>query len=389
MKRSTDRFLTTHVGSLIRPPAVVELTAAKTSGQSIDESLLTSTLATAVADIVTQQHQVGIDVISDGEFGKLGWYTYIYDRLEGYERRPAEPPRLGAGGEDRVRFRDYYQTLPMPQLQRPDYRQEVCVGPIKYVGQPDMRRDVDNFVKALTAANHPVEDAFLPVIAPASISSDHRNEYYKTEEEYLFALADALREEYKIIIDAGLLLQIDDSILANGRDYVIQILGQDYRKWVELYVEATNHALEGIPEDRVRYHLCWGSWPGPHTSDGRLDEIIDLILKINAQGFSIEAANPRHEWEWVVWQDTKLPDGKILIPGVISHAAAHVEHPELVAQRIKRFADLVGAENVIAATDCGFAQSFRTTRQHPSIQWAKFEALVEGARIASRQPSVA
>ena len=164
---------------------------------------------------------------------------------------------------------------------------------------------------------------------------------------------------------------------------------KDYRKWVELYVEATTHALSGIPEDRVRYHLCWGSWPGPHTSDGRLDEIIDLILKINAQGFSIEAANPRHEWEWVVWQETKLPEGKILIPGVISHAASHVEHPELVAQRIKRFAALVGAENVIASSDCGFAQSFRTTRQHPSIQWAKLEALVEGARIASRRAPLA
>lgn len=389
MKRSSVGFVTTHVGSLIRPPEVVELTAARTSGERVDESLLTSTLAAAVADVVELQHVTGIDVISDGEFGKLGWYTYIYDRLEGYERRPAEPPRLGPGGEDRVRFREYYQTIPMPQLQRGAYRQEVCTGPIKYVGGRDMQRDVDNFVKALSAANHPVEDAFLPVIAPASISSNHRNEYYRSDEEYLFALAEALHEEYCIITDAGLLLQIDDSILANGRDYVIQILGQDYRKWVEQYVEATNHALQGIPEDKVRYHLCWGSWPGPHTSDGRLDEIIDLILKINAQGFSIEAANPRHEWEWVVWQSTKLPEGKILIPGVISHAASHVEHPELVAQRIRRFADLVGAENVIASTDCGFAQSFRTTRQHPSIQWAKLDALVEGARIAARQPAMA
>jgi len=389
MKRSTDRFLTTHVGSLIRPPEVVELTAAKTSGQAIDDDALTSTLGVAVADVVKRQAQTGIDVISDGEFGKLGWYTYIYDRLEGYERRPAEPPRLGPGGEDRVRFSDYYSTMPMPQLQRGNYRQEVCVGPIKYIGQKDMQRDVDNFVSALRAANHAVEDAFLPVIAPASISSDHRNEYYKSEEEYLFALAEALREEYEIIVNAGLLLQIDDSILANGRDFVIEVLGQDYRKWVELYVEATNHALKGIPEDKVRYHLCWGSWPGPHTSDGRLDEIIDLVLKINAQGLSIEAANPRHEWEWVVWQDTKLPEGKILIPGVVSHAASHVEHPELIAQRLKRFGDLVGAANVIASTDCGFAQSFRTTRQHPSIQWAKLEALVEGARLASRQPAMA
>jgi 5-methyltetrahydropteroyltriglutamate--homocysteine methyltransferase len=331
MKRSSARYLTTHVGSLIRPPDVVELTAARTSGQPIDEAVLTATLAGAVSEVVGKQAQLGIDVISDGEFGKLGWYTYIYDRLEGYERRPAEPPRFGPGGEDRVRFRDYYETIAMPQLQPGNYRQEVCVGPIKYVGQKDMQRDVDNTLAALSAANHPVEDAFLPVIAPASISSNHRNAYYKSEEDYLFALADALHEEYRIVTDSGLLLQIDDSILANGRDYVIEVLGQDYRTWVEMYVEATNHALKGIPEEKVRYHLCWGSWPGPHTSDGRLDEIIDLVLKIDAQGFSIEAANPRHEWEWVVWQKTRLPEGKILIPGVISHAAAHVEHPELVA----------------------------------------------------------
>jgi 5-methyltetrahydropteroyltriglutamate--homocysteine methyltransferase len=389
MKRSSERYLTTHVGSLIRPPDVVELTAAKTSGQAVDEAVLDATLENAVRQVVSMQAQVGIDVISDGEFGKLGWYTYIYDRLEGYDRRPAEPPRFGPGGQDRVRFAEYYATIAMPQLQAGNYRQEVCVGPIRYVGQKDMQRDVDNLLKALSVAHHPVEDAFLPVIAPASISSNHRNEYYKSEEDYLFALADALHEEYQIIVDGGLLLQIDDSILANGRDYVIEVLGQDYRKWVEMYVEATNHALRGIPEEKVRYHLCWGSWPGPHTSDGRLDEIIDLVLEIDAQGFSIEAANPRHEWEWVVWQETRLPQGKILIPGVVSHAASHVEHPELVAQRITRFAGLVGAENVIASTDCGFAQSFRTTRQHPSIQWAKLEALVEGARIATalRAPS--
>ncbi|MBV9582045.1 MAG: cobalamin-independent methionine synthase II family protein [Chloroflexi bacterium] len=383
MKRSAERYLTTHVGSLIRPPQVVELTAARASGQPLDATTVKATLASAVGEVVDKQVQVGLDVVSDGEFGKLGWYTYIYDRLEGYERRPADPPRLGAGGEDRVRFREYYATIAMPQPQPGTYRQEVCVGPIKYVGQQDMQRDVDDLVAALSAANHPVEDAFLPVIAPASISSNHRNEYYTSEEAYLFALADALGEEYRIIVEAGLLLQIDDSILANGRDYVIEVLGQDYRKWVEMYIEATNHALRGIPQEKVRYHLCWGSWPGPHTSDGRLDEIIDLVLQIDAQGFSLEAANPRHEWEWVVWQQTRLPEGKILIPGVISHAAAHVEHPELVAQRITRFADLVGRENVIASTDCGFAQSFRTTRQHPSIQWAKLEALVEGARLAS------
>ena len=386
MKRSTDRYLTTHAGSLIRPPEVVALTEAATSGAALDEQEVRRTLGRAVDELVRQQAETGLDVISDGEVGKLGWYTYIYDRLEGYEHRLAERPRIGPRGEDGIRFAGYFESTGMSQVGGNPYRRQVCVGPIRYVGQAAMQRDVDNFKAALSHVQ--VEGAFLPVIAPCSISSDHTNEYYGSEEEYLSALADALREEYRIIVDAGLLVQIDDSILANGREYVLSI-GRDYRKWVELYVEGTNHALQGIPEDKVRYHLCWGSWPGPHMSDGGLGELIDLILKINAQGFSIEAANPRHEHEWEVWKDTKLPEGKILIPGVISHSTSHVEHPDLVAQRIRRFADLVGRENVIASTDCGFAQSFRTTRQHPSVQWAKLSALVEGAKIASRQLAAA
>jgi 5-methyltetrahydropteroyltriglutamate--homocysteine methyltransferase len=245
-----------------------------------------------------------------------------------------------------------------------------------------MRRDVANFKAALEQVQ--VEEAFLPVVAPCSISVNYRNEYYSSDEEFLFAVADALREEYQIIIDAGLIVQADDAILANLHDPVVDS-GVDYRKFVEMNLEALNHALRGIPEDRVRYHLCWGSWPGPHTTDVPLAEIVDLVLKINCQAYSIEAANPRHEWEWAVWQDTKLPDGKILLPGMVSHAISHVEHPELVAQRIQRYADLVGPENVIASTDCGFAQGSGTARQEQEIVWAKLESLAEGARIATQR----
>jgi 5-methyltetrahydropteroyltriglutamate--homocysteine methyltransferase len=222
------------------------------------------------------------------------------------------------------------------------------------------------------------------VVAPCSIAVNYANEYYKSEEEFLFAVAEAQHEEYKIITDAGLLVQVDDAILANLHDSVVAS-GRDYRSWVQLNIEALNHALRGIPEDRVRYHLCWGSWPGPHTNDVPLAEIVDLLLKVNAQAYSIEAANPRHEHEWTVWQDTKLPEGKILLPGCISHAVTHVEHPELIAQRISRYANLLGRENVMASSDCGFAQSSGICRQHPDIVWAKFDALAEGAALASKR----
>jgi 5-methyltetrahydropteroyltriglutamate--homocysteine methyltransferase len=240
---------------------------------------------------------------------------------------------------------------------------------------------VANFKAALQ--NVQVEEAFLPVVAPCSISVNYRNEYFKTDEEFLFAVAEAMHEEYKIVTDAGLIVQADDAILANLHDPVVDS-GLDYRSWVDMNLRALNHGLRGIPEDMVRYHLCWGSWPGPHTTDVPLAEIVDLILKINCQAYSIEGANPRHEWEWVVWQDTKLPEGKILLPGVVSHAISHVEHPELIAQRIRRFADLVGPENVIASTDCGFAQGGAIARQEQEIVWTKLESLAEGARIASR-----
>jgi len=372
MKRSTDRILTTFAGSLIRPPEVLAL------GPETDEATRTATLKKAVHDVVHHQAEIGVDVVSDGEFGKSSWFTYVMNRLDGYEARPAERPTIGVRGKDETRYPDFWQQAG-PQGGR-EYRRHVCVGPISYVGKSLMQRDVDNFLAALEGVS--VGGAFLPVVAPTSISVDHANEYYPTHEAYLEAVADALHEEYRTITDAGLIVQLDDAILTHWYDRISEE-GGDYREWVAQQVEIINHALRGIPEEQVRYHVCWGSWPGPHTSDVPLRTIVDLILKINAQGFSIEAANPRHEWEWTVWQDVALPAGKILIPGVISHAISHVEHPELIAQRLRRFSQLVGQENVIASSDCGFAQGAGTQRQVPSIVWAKLGALVEGARLAS------
>jgi 5-methyltetrahydropteroyltriglutamate--homocysteine methyltransferase len=373
MNRSTERILTTHAGSMIRPPEVLAL------DEQTDEATRTATLAKAVADVVSKQAELGVDMVSDGEYGKSGWFGYAMERLEGYEVRPGVRPTIGVRGKDEQRYPDYWQA----HQQRP-YARHVCVAPIKYVGKAVMQRDVDNLLAALHGVD--VKGAFLPVIAPTSIAVDHVNEHYATEDEYLAAIADALREEYTTITDAGLIVQLDDAILTHWWDR-ITAEGGDYRKWVSKQVEVINYALRGIPEEQVRYHVCWGSWPGPHTSDVPLREIADLIVKVNAQAYSIEAANPRHAWEWTVWQDVKLPDGKILLPGVISHAISHVEHPELIAQRLRRFAELVGRENVIASSDCGFAQGAGTQRQVPSIVWAKLSALAEGARLASRQPA--
>jgi 5-methyltetrahydropteroyltriglutamate--homocysteine methyltransferase len=373
MKRSTDRFLTTFAGSLIRPSEV------RAPSPDADEATRNAVLRAAVTDVVRKQIEVGVDVVSDGEFGKSGWHNYAMDRLSGYEVRDSERPTIGVRGKDEYRYPDYWQATGQAGWR---YRRHACVEPIKYIGKTAMQRDVDNFLAALDGVH--VEGAFLPVVAPTSVAVDHINEYYASHDEYLMAIGDALHEEYRTITDAGLIVQLDDAILTHWYDRITDE-GGDYRKWVAQQVEVINHALRGIPEDQVRYHVCWGSWPGPHTSDVPFREIADLVLKVHAQAFSIEAANPRHEWEWTVWQDVKLPDGKILLPGVISHAISHVEHPELIAQRLRRFADLVGRENVIASSDCGFAQSAGTQRQAPSVMWAKLQALAEGARLASRQ----
>jgi 5-methyltetrahydropteroyltriglutamate--homocysteine methyltransferase len=385
MKRSVDRILTTHVGSLIRPQPLQEFLRAKQASKPFDLQAYDHCLTRSVADVVRRQAEAGIDVISDGEFGKsISWSQYVLERLSGFKRRPVKPGgNPFQRGADRERFAEFYAELDAHEevATRTD---SVCVGPINYIGQAELQRDIENFKAALKGVN--VEEAFLPVAAPASVIPDRKNEYYKSDEECLFAIGAAMRTEYKMIVDAGFLLQLDDARAAVTYDRMVPPAAfADYRKWVDMHMEVLNHAIEGLPPERIRYHVCWGSWPGPHTTDVPLKEIVDLILKVKVGAYVIEGANPRHEHEWKVWKDVKLPDGKVLIPGVISHATNVVEHPELVAERIGRYARLVGRENVLAGTDCGFAQGPFYRRVHPSIMWAKLEALAQGARLASKE----
>lgn len=392
MKRSDHHILATHVGSLIRPPELQEHLKAK-DGDSYDHDAHHRCLAASVEEIVRRQAEAGIDVISDGEFGKsISWSQYVLERLSGFDRRALgeddeDPFTQGA---DRQRFAEFYAELDsLSDAQGRSDRgrakvDSVCVAPITYTGQAQLLRDIDNFKTALAKVD--VTEGFLPVAAPASVIPDRKNEYYATDEEMIFAIAEAMRTEYKTIIDAGLVVQIDDARAAVTFDRMVPPAGfDDYYKWVALHMEALNQALRGLPEERIRYHVCWGSWPGPHTTDVPLKDIVDLILSVNAGAYVIEGANPRHEHEWRIWEDVKLPGDKILIPGVISHATNIVEHPELVAERIIRMAKLVGREKVIAGTDCGFAQGAFHQRVHPSIMWAKLEALVEGARLATKK----
>ena len=379
MKRSEHRILTTHVGSLIRPQDLRDLAAAAEKDAAHTEHYHTR-LRESVADVVKQQAQVGIDIVSDGEFGKHSWSAYILRRISGFEIRPNQIRPVAWLGRDRERFREaIFQDLPRLAAGVPT---EACVGPIAYRDREPISRNIENFQAALSTVS--VEEGFLTAVAPASTAYDGINEYYSTEKEYIYAIADALREEYMAIYKAGILLQVDDAVLANMYDDLVQTSPQRYREWANLRVEALNHALAGIPEERIRYHVCFGSWHVPHMSDAPLEEIADLILKVRAGAYSIEAANVRHEHEWRVWENARLPAGRVLIPGVITHHTVTVEHPQLVADRIIRFAGLVGRENVIAGTDCGFAQAEMIQRVHPTVMWAKFESLVEGARIASK-----
>ena len=385
MKQSTDRILTTHVGSLIRPQALQDILRAKQGGQSYDHAAYENCLKQSVADVVRRQAEIGVDVVSDGEFGKaISWNQYVVERLSGFELRAIPPGfRPGTPGADRTRFKEFYAELDVREPMA-NAKMVACVGPVKYIGQEILRRDIDNFKAALKGVK--VVEAFMPVVAPSSVLPDRKDEYYKGEEDWLSAVTAAMRTEYKTIVDAGFILQIDDARAATAFDRMVPPgTFEEYRRWLAKFVESLNHALEGIPEDRVRYHVCWGSWPGPHVSDVALKDIVDLILKVRAGAYVIESANPRHEHEWQVWKNVKLPEGKVLIPGVISHATNVVEHPELIAERITRFANLLGRENVIAGTDCGFAQGTFYRRVHPTVMWAKFEALVEGARLASKQ----
>jgi 5-methyltetrahydropteroyltriglutamate--homocysteine methyltransferase len=384
MKRSNNRIFTTHVGSLIRPQSLQDFLRSKRAAKPYDENAYQKCLTTSVADVVRDQAQAGIDIVSDGEFGKsISWAQYALERLSGFERRPikqdANPFKRGA---DRTKFAEFYAELDAKEAVATT-TEAICVGPIKYTGHAELQRDIDNFKAALKGVK--VEEAFLPVAAPASVIPDRKNEYYKGDAELQAAIAEAMRTEYKMIVDSGILLQLDDARSAVTFDRMVPPASfADYRSWLAGQVDILNHAIEGLPRDRIRYHVCWGSWPGPHTSDVPLKDIVDLILKVKVGAYVIEGANPRHEHEWQVWKKAKLAPGQVLIPGVISHATNVVEHPELVAERIVRLAKFVGRENVIAGTDCGFAQGPFYRRVHPSVMWAKLEALSAGARLASK-----
>lgn len=385
MKRSTHRILTTHIGSLVRPPELRELMRAKDSGQAYDPATLAARVQSAVREVVRRQVEVGIDIPSDGEYGKPSFSGYVNERLSGFERRPRNPnegPLLN-WGRDRKLFREFYEEYDRATGSASG-APVVCVGPITYQGQAAVQSDIANFKAALAGVSP--EEAFMPAVAPGTIELQRRNEYYPTDEAYLFAIAEAMREEYRAIVDAGLVLQIDDPrvVTQYGMPDPAPTIA-DYRTFAALRVEALNHALAGIPSDRVRYHLCWGSWHGPHGTDVPLRDIVDIVLRVRADAYCIEAANPRHEHEWQVWEQVTLPEDKILIPGVVAHTTNIVEHPELIAWRLTTYARLVGRENVIAGTDCGFSQGALTPRVHASIMWAKLQALAEGAALASRQ----
>lgn len=380
MKRSTDRILTTHVGSLIRPPALLGQLQAMKAGTG-DAAALDRARREAIHDIVRQQLAVGLDVINDGEFGKANWATYILDRIEGFELRPQQLRKVDWLGSDGERFADYVaQTFPQAARGFPT---EACVGPVRYRDTAVIEASVAELAAAVQG--QPATEVFMTAVAPASTAFHGVDEFYGNEHDYVFAIAEALRAEYLAIHAGGFLVQVDDAVLANMYDHLVRQSPARYREWAQLRVDALNHALRGIPEDRVRYHVCFGSWHLPHISDAPLEDIIDLILQVNTGAYSIEAANPRHEHEWRAWETRRLPAGRVLIPGVITHHTVTVEHPQLVADRLVRFAQLVGRENVIAGTDCGFAQVESIQRVHPAIMWAKFEALVAGARLASRE----
>jgi len=402
MQNSSQRIITTHAGSLPRPDGLIELNRARQDGESQDEATYQRQLGSAVQAVVRQQRAAGIDIPGDGEFGKAmgqrvnygAWWSYSFQRLGGLklgtELYRLPPQRSQPGHVQLTSFGDRrYRALFAAAYADPDsgvstnrggpgMKLPVCVDKLTYTGQLNIAADIAHFKAGLQAEG--VEEGFMTSIAPGSCSRIG-NEYYKTEEEFIYACADAMREEYKAIIDAGLVLQLDDPSIAENWDMINPAPSEaEYRKFSMIRVEALNHALGGLPMDRVRFHLCWGSWHGPHVTDIPMRDIVEVMLAVNAQAYSFEAGNVRHEHEWKLWQELKLPDGKVLIPGVVSHATNVVEHPELVADRIARFANLVGRENVIAGTDCGLGG-----RVHPDIAWAKLRSLASGAELASKQ----
>jgi 5-methyltetrahydropteroyltriglutamate--homocysteine methyltransferase len=383
-----DRILATHVGSLVRPAELISFLRAIDAGEPYDEHAYAQVLCDSVRDVVAHQREVGIDIVSDGEYGKSAWNYYVYERLGGIELRPSPPGEANFASvndapTDWTRFPDFYAGYFATQQEYEGPGGDfACVSPVTYTGQAAIQRDIANLKAAMQAAG--VEEGFLPVVAPASCFPSLIDEHYGSEQAALIGIAEALREEYRAIVDAGLYVQIDDAYIPFMYDVMVPpATMEDYRAWAQPRLDALVHALDGIPEDRVRYHVCWGSWNGPHTNDVAMKDIVDLVLQVPAGYYLFEAANPRHEHEWRVWGEVGLPEGKTLVPGVISHATNVVEHPELVAERLMRFVDLVGPERVAAGTDCGFAQGPYIQRVHPSIMWAKLGALAEGAALAS------
>jgi 5-methyltetrahydropteroyltriglutamate--homocysteine methyltransferase len=380
MKRSVDRILTTHVGSLPRPKELLDLMRNMLDGRA-DDTEYDDAVRDAVSESVRQQVAHGLDVVTDGEQGKVGFSRYINARLDGFEARPRPGPSgFGAEVEEFPEYYEQYFRRAMLGGAIAPAVGLVCVGPISYRGEAALERDIQNLRDATRGSE--VEGACITALAPSGVG---RNEYYDSDEDYFFAVADALKAEYAAIVNAGFVLQVDDPWLAELFSYSGLPL-DECRERGELYVAAVNRALAGIPAEQVRYHTCYGISEGPRIHDAPLADIVGLILEVNAGAYSFEAANPRHEHEYHVWERTKLPDGKILMPGVISHGSNIVEHPELIAERLGRFARSVGRENVIASADCGFSsEATYNPEVHPRIMWAKFDAMVEGARLASRR----
>jgi 5-methyltetrahydropteroyltriglutamate--homocysteine methyltransferase len=389
MKRSDSRILTTHTGSLPRPADLVDALNTKEMGETYDAGALSARVRRAIEEIVARQVETGLDVIGDGEHSKVNWMSYARGRLSGLSEQKGVLRDRGKT-RDMLQFADAYADMKtMLAARSGDLVPKrtvrptafACTEPVAYVGQAEVAADIANLKAVLETV--PVEEAFITAISPSNLELYYENRYYASDEDYLMALADAMRVEYEAIVDAGFVLQIDDPRMATHYNRALDASIQECRDFIALRVAAVNHALRNIPEDRVRFHTCYSVNIAPRVHDFELRHFVDLMLEIKAGAYVIEGANPRHEHEWEVWRDTKLPDGKLLIPGVISHCSHLVEHPELVAQRIVRFAEVVGRENVIAGTDCGFGTSGAGDEVHPDVAWAKLAALVEGAKLAS------